>query len=72
MISFIRIIRILFIAASKNSLSAINPPTTKLFRPTFTAKRGCCNPWISDFPTEIVCEIIRGYVFWVMESNGDS
>ena len=47
----------------------INPPTTKLFRPTFTAKRGWQPPWIFDFPTAFLCEIIHGYVLGVKESN---
>ena len=49
-----------------------NPPTTKLYRPAFTAKGACWIPYIFDFPTEFLSEIIHGYVFWVQESNGYS
>ena len=29
-------------------------------------------PWICDFQTKFLCEIVHGYVFGFKESNGDS
>ena len=38
----------------------------------FTTKGVVATPWVLDFPTDFLCEIIHGYVFGVKESNGDS
>ena len=54
------------IVFQRGPIQHVNPPTTKLFRPTFAA-----TPWIFDFPTEFFCEIIHGYVFGVKKSNMD-
>ena len=55
-----------------NLMNTFNPPTTKLFRPTFTAKGDVATPWICDFRSEVFSEIVHEYVFGVKKSNGDS
>ena len=52
-------------------MNVFNPPTTKLFRSTFTAKGDVATPWIRDFPSEVFCEIVHEYVFGVKKFNGD-